>query len=213
MGSDYFGKDRRIRLDGHNLAKIVAVELNAPQFYGDIPAALSPAAGDQGAPLNVPALSAYAFFWTKPDFPIAAMSSYWCSVDRYTLSVGKRLSDVDRPELAGVDDGALEWGCDAWPMAKASAATFVAFPNSIPTLIVEGDLSWYTSPAEIASIESGLTHVSTIHFATLSEDPLGTSAPSCLNRLRRQFLAHPLTHLDTTSCARQSPKIAFVGSH
>jgi DNA-binding SARP family transcriptional activator/pimeloyl-ACP methyl ester carboxylesterase len=211
---DFYGRDRRIRLDEQRAAKVLAALLEYPPIYGLIPAGFIPTAGDAGDPINVQAASYFDFYYTQPDFPMAPQLTAWCSEDLYTISEDqRRLSKRTRPDLSGLDDGALEQSCQAWPTPKAPPTVFAPFVSAVPTLIVEGDLAYYTSPAEVASIQSNLSHASVLEFPTLGEAPLQLSTPPCLNALRRRFLADPSAHLDTHSCQRQSPKIDFVGSH
>jgi DNA-binding SARP family transcriptional activator len=208
-GKDQNGDTRTVLIDGARSAKILAQALTTPADYGLIPAAIASPPEGPVLPLLVNPASSFDYYWTDRDFPLAAVESYWCSEEKYTISPGKPLSDTTRPDLAGVDDGALKWSCESWPVPKASDATFAPFVSSVPTFIIEGDLAWYTSPGQMASLQSNLIHSAVIHFATLGADVLG-GAPPCLNDLRRRFLADPLAALDTRDCGRQTPRINFV---
>jgi pimeloyl-ACP methyl ester carboxylesterase len=202
------GARARVRLDGDRAAKALANTLGDPRVLGVLAAAIA------NPPIDATATQAFGYdyyFLTPPHYPWAHSLSSWCSYDRYTLSPARSVSSGARPELAGVDDGLLEWQCAAWPVPKISESAFASFATDIPTMIVEGALNPYVAPHWESSLRRGLTNATTLTFPTISGRVL-LYAPPCLNELRRKFLADPAQPLDTDACVRQSPPINFVTS-
>jgi DNA-binding SARP family transcriptional activator len=207
--TDAYNAPRTVVVDGDRITEALAWVLLQPQYYDDLPAYIAGRQETARAPVAYEAVS-YHYWLSQPDFPLASVLSYWCSEDQYTTSPTRTASDQTRPELAGLDDGGLDWTCPVWPVPKASDATFAPFVSAVPTFIIEGDLAWFTSPAQVSELSSNLINSQTIDFLTLAQDPIGNGAPRCLNDLRRRFLADPHATLATRACARLSPPIDFL---
>ena len=126
--------------------------------------------------------------------------------------MGASIPSGARQELAGVDDGSLQWECAAWSVPTVSDSAFASVASDVPTLIVEGALNPLASHQWILTLQGGLTRASTLTFPTLGNALLKVGIPPCLNELRRTFLADPTKHLDTKSCALRSPPINFATS-
>jgi hypothetical protein len=140
-----------------------------------------------------------------------------CSYDTYTLSEARDLSKQTRPELAGADDGTLQWECAAWPVPKGPEALFSDFVSAVPTLIVQGDLASESTPDGTAHLQSGLSNSTLLLFPTLGSGTGGSGllsdgVPPCLNNRRRAFLADPARGVDAAGCVSQSPPIDFVAA-
>jgi len=207
------GRHIRVRLDADHSIGAIANAL------GDRAAVGLLAAGITTPPpaLVAQLIAAYNFPWVRPHYPLATHLSTTCSYDNYTPSAGRDLSRQTRPELAGVDDGTLQWECAAWPVPKGPDPMFIDFVSAVPALIVQGDLAYTSTPEGTAHLQSGLSNSTLLLFSTLGTGTGGSGlladgVPQCLNDLRRTFLADPGRHLDAPGCAKQSPPIDFVTS-
>jgi hypothetical protein len=203
-----YGRKTRVFLDGDRTAKTLAIALLNREAYPLIAAGIAKPQADLNATLAAQ-LDGYFF---QPGFSWSATLSDWCSHDLYTVSVAHKLSSRTRPNLAGIDDSFLDWACEAWPVPKAPDETFVDVSSSVPVLITEGLLHPFRSRDFTATLVSGLPNASVVTFPTLGAGILREGIPSCLNDLRRAFLANPRQHLDTATakCAKDSPPINFV---
>jgi class 3 adenylate cyclase len=201
-----YGNKARVLLDGDRTAKTLATALLNREAYPLIAAGIAHPQVDLDATLAAQ-LDGY---FLQPGFSWSVALSDWCSHDLYTIFVGHKLSSRTRPELAGIDDGFLEWACKAWPVPKAPDETFVDVASPVPTLIMVGLLHPFESPDFTATLVSGLPRASIVTFPTLGAGILREGIPSCVNDLRRQFLKNPQQHLDTATCAKGSPPITFV---
>src|ERR1700730_3459033 len=206
--ADPDGSHPRLLFDGDRGAKALASVLGDPRNDPLI------AAGIANPPMDISATLAadYDYYFHRPHYPWARSLSSWCSYDQYTIADGSTVSSRTRPELAGVDDGSLQWECAAWPVPKISASAFAGVATDIPTLIVQGALNPSTSPQWASTLQAGLKNAALLSFPTLGARLLLWGLPPCLNDLRRQFLADPSKHLDTNTCTRQSPPINFATS-
>jgi hypothetical protein len=199
------GPPHPVLLDGDRTGKAVANALGDTRNEGLI------AAGLANPPVDlVAALAAdYDYYFVSPRYPWARTLSAWCSYDLHTISAGVAFSSRTRPELAGVDDGSLQWECAAWPVKQVSAEAFASFATDIPTLIVDGELNPFTSRQWASTLQGGMKNAATLVFPTLGSRLL-LWGPPCINDLRRLFLADPTKHLNTNACVRQSPPVDFV---
>jgi DNA-binding SARP family transcriptional activator/pimeloyl-ACP methyl ester carboxylesterase len=220
-GVDTAGVTQQVWIDGDRFAKVLGVALMYRPIFGELPSLLAGVSGRTATDphpasdllLGSAALSA-DWYWARPQLGYAIIVSDVCSYERYTISPYKGVSANSRPELAGVDDGQLEHICGSWPVPKAPADVFEPLVSDVPTFIVEGELSYRSSPEWVDDLRSGLSHSSSMLFPTLGSSVLFDGLPACMNDLRRQFLADPTAHLDTDGCAKQSPPINFVvGPH
>jgi class 3 adenylate cyclase/pimeloyl-ACP methyl ester carboxylesterase len=201
------GTHPRVLVDGDRSGKALADALGDTRNEALIAAGIAQTPTDLVASLA----SDYDYYFHQHDYPWARTLSSWCSYHQFTVSQASPLSSRTRPELAGVDDGSLQWECAAWPVPKVSASAFASIATAIPTLIVDGALNPFTSRQWPLTLQGGLKNAATLLFPTLGSRLL-LWGPPCLNDLRRQFLADPTKHLDTNACTRQSPPINFVTS-
>ncbi len=199
------GNKTRVLLDGDRTAKTLASALVNRQAFPLIAAGIAKPQVDLDAQL---AGAIDGIF--QPGFVWSVTLSDWCSHDVFTISVGHTLSSKTRPELAGIDDGFLEWACKAWPVPEAPADTFADVGSPVPTLVTVGLLHPFRSQDFTATLVGGLPNATVVTFPTLGAGILREGIPSCLNNLRRQFLKNPQQHLDTVTCENASPKIDFV---
>ena len=201
------GTHQPVLVDGDRAGKAVADALADTRNEAVI------AAGFADPPADIIGALAldYDYYFWMPHYPWARTLSAWCSYNRYTVSPAASLSSRTRPELAGVNDGSLQWECAAWPVPKVSARAFASVATDIPTMVVDGALNPFTSRQWISTLQGGLKNASILLFPTLASRLL-LWGPPCLNDLRRQFLADPTKALDTRACTRRSPPIDFVTS-
>jgi DNA-binding SARP family transcriptional activator len=160
----------------------------------------------------LPSSAALLFEWwsANPHVPLATAMSDWCGYEFHTIQPFRQLSNRARPELAGVDTQGLENGCPEWPVPKAPDDEFTPLVSDVPTFILEGELSMWSSPEWVGMLRNGLSHTTSLLFPTLGAGVIGEGIPSCINDLRRQFLADPSVSLDVDGCVKQSPPIDFV---
>jgi hypothetical protein len=205
-----FGSKTRVFLDGDRTAKTLADALLTRQAFPLIAAGIAKPQVDLDA-----ALAAQLDSMFQPGSTWSVTLSDWCSHDLYTISVAHELSSRTRPELAGIDDGFLQWACKAWSVPQAPADSFLDIASPVPTLIAVGLLHPFDSPDFTATLVGGLPNATVLTFPTLGAAILGDGIPSCLNDIRREFLADPQRHLDTAgACEKNGPPINFVtGPH
>jgi class 3 adenylate cyclase len=209
-----FGRRIRVRLDAEHSIGAIANALADRAAVGLLAAGITTPPRDLTAGLT----AAFDFPWVLPHYPVATALSTSCSYDKYTLSQGRDLSKQTRPELGGIDDGTLKWECNAWPAPRAPDALFTEFVSAVPTLIVQGDLAWASTPQGTAQLQSALSHSTLLLFPTLGTGTGGSGlladgVPQCLNDLRRAFLTDPSQHLNGAACTSKSPPIDFITSH
>jgi hypothetical protein len=195
----------RVRVDGDRVSKALADALGDTRTVGVV------AAGIANPPVDLVGAIAvdYDYYFTQSDFPWAIVLSAQCSYNRYTVSQAGRISADARPELAGVDDGALQWQCAAWPVPKVSASAFASIASDIPTMLVDGALNPFSAREWLSTLQGGFSNATTLLFPTVGNHAL-VWGPPCLNDLRRHFLADPAQKLGAGSCVRHSPEIDFV---
>jgi class 3 adenylate cyclase/pimeloyl-ACP methyl ester carboxylesterase len=201
------GPQLPVLVDGDRSGKAVADALGDTRNEGTI------AAGIANPPPDILGSLAldYDYYFGQPGYPWARTLSAWCSYDRYTISPASTISSRTRPDLAGVDDGSLQWECAAWPVPKVSPRAFASMATDIPTMIADGELDPFTSRQWASTLQGGLANATVLLFPTQGARLL-LWGPPCLNDLRRRFLADPTKHLAGESCTNQSPAINFVTS-
>jgi len=201
------GARHRILMTGNAIAWALASGLGSPIVDPLIPAALT------NPPVE--SIAGVALSWNASYYehnaPWGARLSLKCSHNLYTLSPGHTISSHSRPELAGIDDGTLQWTCAAWPVPKAPDSTFQGVASPTPTLLIVAPLDNQLSPQTTASLEADLPNINVLTLPTLGWSALQDGNPPCLNTLRRAFLTNPTQHLDTADCAKHSPPIKFAG--
>ncbi|MDQ1457166.1 MAG: hypothetical protein QOH28_2786 [Actinomycetota bacterium] len=207
------GRKVRVRLDAEHSIGAIANALTDRAAVGLLAAGITTPPRDLVAGL----VAAYNFPWVLPHYPVATALSTSCSYDNYTRSAGRDLSNQTRPELAGIDDGTLQWECAAWPVPQAPDALFADFVSAVPTLIVQGGLAFVATPEGTAHLQSGLSNSTLLMFPTLGNGTGGSGlladgVPPCLNAVRRAFLKDPSEPLNGAACASQSPPIDFITS-
>ncbi len=139
--------------------------------------------------------------------------SYLCTYHLHTINdATSALSNAALPEFAGIDSGALQWECKAWPVREISPVAFDEPSTTVPTLIVDSGLAPYVDPDWANTFRAGLPNATVLTFPTLDGNVLSGSDPPCLASLRRTFLADPTKALDTAPCEQQSPPIHFLTS-
>ena len=139
-------------------------------------------------------------------------ASLSCSYVRDTISAGTIVSEQQLPAFAGVgaDQGlSIQTLCKVWKVKLVPNLYFTGGASTVPTLILQGELSPYADASWPAEIKQSLFSATIGEFPTLTDDVLG-NAPPCLAALRRQFLAKPTAHLEMAACTAQSPPIHFV---
>jgi class 3 adenylate cyclase/pimeloyl-ACP methyl ester carboxylesterase len=201
------GRRHAILLNGDRLDNALAATIgteNGPRI----------AAGIANPPIGLTAdlaLTESVIFY-EHNFAWASFLGNACSHDLFTLSPGTPVSSRIRPELAGLDDGFIQWACAAWSVPKAPNSTFQNVASPTPTLLIVTPLFPLSSPDVAATLAAALPDASLLTLPTLGFDALQGSNLPCLNQLRRNLLADPKQHLDTTACAKQSPPIDFITS-
>lgn len=202
------GMSHRFLLNGDRLDAAFAWVLGSPVGDPNIAAAIAkPTGQSQIAVIAGLALSRYVAFYTH-NWPWAAALDEWCTHD-LPIRVPTNSSQT-RPELAGLDDGFLQWACAAWSVPQAPDSTFQSVASSTPTLLIVTSLDAFASPKDAETLAADLPNSHLIAFPTLGWETLNYDSPPCLTQLRRTFLANPTQHLDTAACEKQSPPINFV---
>jgi class 3 adenylate cyclase len=210
-GDDGDGHRQAVLLDGDRIAQAVAGALLDPTSRGLLAAGIA----QQGRGV-IGDLTAGRVIWFHqemfdPEFPWGAYLSDRCSYDAHTVAPGHGLSSQSLPAFSGVDDGLLEWQCEAWPVPSLSEASFddsLAF--EVPTLIVQGGLAPNVSAEWPTALERMLPRATTITFGSVGAMPLCCEPPPCLGPLRQRFIADPTAQLDLSACEAKAPKIEFV---
>jgi DNA-binding SARP family transcriptional activator/pimeloyl-ACP methyl ester carboxylesterase len=150
------------------------------------------------------------YFWSVPGFPMATALSQWCSYDVYNLSPVRDVSARTRPDLAGGNDNALPRACRAWPVPKMPQPSFTPPLSTVPILIFYGELDGYVLPQWPDTLAANFKNAVVARFQTLGQQITEQAVPTCINDLRRAFIADPHATLDVAGCEAQSPKIDFV---
>jgi pimeloyl-ACP methyl ester carboxylesterase len=207
----------QVRVDRDHATRALAAALADPTEVGFINAAAAAPRTQSLANLTATAESGTDYFWFTPHFPWAVFLSKRCGYTLQNQLPGRSLSIASRPEFSGFDDDLLQTGCAGWPVPNEPSAVFAPLISAVPTLIVQGQLTWWATPQNTAKMQASLPNSSLLMFPTLGAGRQGLGlirdgVPPCLNHLRTTFLAHPAQSLDTAACARQSPPIAFVTS-
>jgi pimeloyl-ACP methyl ester carboxylesterase len=195
---------RRVLINGDTAAKEIAATLGDPRAD-----TLIAAASAHPPPLAL--IATYAL--TGRGAQLADSAFAWATVLSYACaypsapSLGRPVSDASRPELAGVDDGVLDWACAAWEVPEARDVTAES-ASTVPALFVFAPLD-ATVPQQ-PNLTAGFPNGNALFLPTLGYEALDFGSPPCLNALRRALLAAPASHLDTAACGAQSPPINFV---
>jgi serine/threonine protein kinase, bacterial len=213
VGNNNAGKQQRVLVDGPRVAQGIAAEMDDPRAL----ALLASAVGHPRTALLDRLLAdgaiAYEPGLLDADYPWGAVLSEECSYDVFTVSQAHDLASDTRLELSGVDTtGAFD--CGAWKVSQLPAAAFDAtLAANAPTLIAQGALSPFTSPATWGPqlARETFSNASVATFATLgSLNP--ANAPRCLGELRRKLIAQGKLPAGVSACAATSRPIAFVSA-
>jgi class 3 adenylate cyclase len=196
-----------LRVDRDQTARALALGLsNAPGLI----LAAGTARPSQGLARLIAVDAAFAsYFWTTPHFALAAFLSARCSYTGSNATPGQGLSSQTRPEFSSVDyDNFLQWNCTGWPVPKGPDALFTPPVSAVPTLIIQGALTWWATPDATRALQTGLANSHLVYFPTAGRN----ARPPCLNDLRRALLNNPNQQLATDACEHQSPPIDFITS-
>jgi DNA-binding SARP family transcriptional activator/pimeloyl-ACP methyl ester carboxylesterase len=210
-----YGRRDKVRVDRDHATRAIAAALADPTEVGYINAAAAAPPTQSVANLTAETEASNDYFWFTPHFPMSIFLSKRCGYTAQNEIPGRSLSIASRPEFSGFDDDLLQLACAGWPVPKGPDALFAPVQSAVPTFIIQGDLTWWSTPQNTAKMQAGLPNSSLLLFPTLGAGRQGLSlirdgVPPCLNGLRKTFLAHPSQRLDTADCTRQSPPIAFV---
>ena len=199
----------QVLVDGPRSADALASALRMPSLYPLIPQVIE-SADATTAQATIAAAVAQEDY-PSPLAPWGAEASYFCSYEANLQDPQGEATQADTlPEFVRSNDPNWTQWCKTWNVPDLSATMSLPVVSNVPALLFRGDLSPDGNPNWIPTIAGRLSGVRSVVFPTLGSDLLA-SGPSCLSALRRDFLANPSATLDTTACAQQSPKIAFVG--
>jgi class 3 adenylate cyclase len=197
-----------VLLDGPRAADALASALSDSSTYKLIPTAIS--SPDASAVVaGQYANSDYGSFHPA-QAAWGAVASYLCSYDVHTVDTNAAALEARTlPQFTRALP--LPWmtWCRSWKVPDLYPALSADLASPVPALLFRGDLDPYGNDEWLRRVQRGLSRDQTVTFGTLGDDLLA-NGPPCLSTLRREFLANPTRHLDTASCSKTSPPIAFV---
>jgi class 3 adenylate cyclase/pimeloyl-ACP methyl ester carboxylesterase len=187
--------------DGRFMMAVYGALDNMPSIFGVLPAVVE--SGDMRGP-------AALLVATAPYVDRAVIAIERCAEDAGTVTATQVQGQAAAlPRWQSLVDPSILALCDRFGLKRVPDVS-TAPTSDTPVFVVNGSLTPFAPTSAMTLFGAGLSH---FKLLTLPNKSVGFEGwPSCVHKLRAQFLRNPEARLAINRCAASDPPVPFVNS-